>query len=139
MSVTGHDNTIFGLRSVISSDSSYNVIIGADNYVTGNHNMVIGTNNKIEGSNNVIFGSGLTITRDNHLIVISTHVHKNMDIMFDDILIRKLTIFQYFVTEENIPIDILRYIVNYIYNIRLAKGEALGYCAGILRNAMDAF
>lgn len=129
------NNILIGYRGDLGDNSHNNIIIGANNYVIGDHNMIFGNNNKITGSNNVIFGSDLIINGDNHYIIISNIIHKNTDLMLDNDIIYKLLLFNH----QNIvhmSIDIIRHIVNYIYNIRLSNGEAISYCTNIIQNAL---
>ena len=133
----GMYNTIFGSESDIDKGSN-NVIIGAKNLVNGDNNLIMGNNNNIIGSNNVIFGNGLSITGDDHYIVMSTHIHKNIDLMFDRDLIYKLLIFDTGVSMI-LPKDIVRHICNIIYDIRLSKGEAMSYCSKTIQNAFSNY
>jgi hypothetical protein len=135
-------NTIIGFHS--DNEGEYNTIIGPENFVNGNNNIVVGNNNLITGNNNFIFGSNIEVTGDNnmifgnimiingnnHYIVLSNNIFK--DIMFDKPLIYKLMIFN----DIDIPKDIIRHIINIIYELRLTKGEAMMYCSNIVSNSL---
>jgi hypothetical protein len=132
-----NNNIIIGYQSEINSyDSDNNIIIGTNNNVDGNNNMIIGHNNIVKGSNNVIFSSNQTIICDNYYIVPLTRAHKNMSIMFDDILIYKLLIFKHFIEIMLMPDDIVKSVVYYVYDLRLTKGEAMGYCVNTIKQAL---
>lgn len=128
-----YSNVVIGYYSNI--DGYNNVIMGPYNFAHGNNNLIFGNSNIVNGSNNVIFGNKLNIVGDNHYIVLSTDVNKLTDLMLDKELVYKLLLFKH-ATQLVLPNDILRYIVNILYNIRLTKNEAMSYVTHVMMNAL---
>lgn len=126
------NNTIFGYKSDIVNDSSYNLIIGPNNLIDGNNNIIIGNNNEVTGSDNLIIANNIKYTGNNYTLISNIRKH----LLFDDKILHNCTIF-YTQYMNEIPNDVMRYIIEKLNDVYINKDGLAWYVAQSFRNAMN--